>query len=130
MEPATSVLAMIQNHQDNNNSRITGVKEIPKTKIEEDINSSTNKTKVMLINSQRTQISCSGNRTQMILSILRQPKRTKVRSALVEIKMMIAKMVNPRGVALIMLMLNKISHLQFKWVDLQEEEEIHKLLRV
>jgi len=121
---------MIQNHQDNNNSRITGVKEIPKTKIEEDINSSTNKTKVMLINSQRTQISCSGNRTQMILSILRQPKRTKVRSALVEIKMMIAKMVNPRGVALIMLMLNKISNLQFKWVDLQEEEEIHKLLRV
>jgi len=130
VEPATSVLAMIQNHQDNNNSRITGVKEIPKTKIEEDINSSTNKTKAMLINSQRTQISCSGNRTQMILSILRQPKRTKVRSALVEIKMMIAKMVNPRGVALIMLMLNKISHLQFKWVDLQEEEEIHKLLRV
>jgi len=130
VEPATSVLAMIQNHQDNNNSRITGVKEIPKTKIEEDINSSTNKTKVMLINSQRTQISCSGNRTQMILSILRQPKRTKVRLALVEIKMMIAKMVNPRGVALIMLMLNKISHLQFKWVDLQEEEEIHKLLRV
>lgn len=123
-------MAMIQNHQDNNNSRITGVKEIPKTKIEEDINSSTNKTKVMLINSQRTQISCSGNRTQMILSILRQPKRTKVRLALVEIKMMIAKMVNPRGVALIMLMLNKISHLQFKWVDLQEEEEIHKLLRV
>ena len=130
MEPATSVLAMIQNHQDNNNSRITGVKEIPKTKIEEDINSSTNKTKAMLTNSQRIQISCSGNRTQMILSILRQPKRTKVRSALVEIKMMIAKMVNPRGVALIMLMLNKISNLQFKWVDLQEEEEIHKLLRV
>jgi ferredoxin-fold anticodon binding domain-containing protein len=110
--------------------RLTGDKEVNKTTTEEATVSNNNRGKtlrVTLINSQRILLSSLGNQRQMILTIRKQAKQTKVRLALVEINTRTTRIREweLKRVDRIMLMLSRIFLRKLQWVGQLDSKRRH-----
>jgi ferredoxin-fold anticodon binding domain-containing protein len=110
--------------------RLTGDKEVNKTTTEEATVSNNNRGKtlrVTLINSQRILLSSLGNQRQMILTIRKQAKQTKVRLALVEINTRTTRIREweLERVDRIMLMLSRIFLRKLQWVGQLDSKRRH-----
>lgn len=128
MAPVTSVFLMTKRHLEA--KRLTGDKEVNKTTTEEATVSNNNRgnsLRVTLINSQRILLSSLGNQRQMILTIRKQAKQTKVRLALVEINTRTTRIREweLKRVDRIMLMLSRIFLRKLQWVGQLDSKRRH-----
>jgi hypothetical protein len=114
--------------------RPTGDKEANKTTTEEEATGSNSRSnlRVTLINSQRILLSSLGNQRQMILTIRKQAKLTKVRLALEEINTRTTRIVEweLEREDQIMLMLSRIFLRKLRWVGQLDSKRHHNSNRI